>query len=95
MSLEEMNNITIGFSGSGTGCAGVSGGVPRLGLPGLCLHDGPAGVRNTDGVDGFAAGVSIAASFNSSLAHERGLYMGKEFKAKGVNVALGPVRTLG
>lgn len=91
MSLEEMNNITIGFSGSQTGCAGISGGVPRLGFPGFCLHDGPAGVRNVDGVNGYSAGIHIGASFNSSLAHQRGLFMGAEFKKKGVNVALGPV----
>lgn len=93
MSLEEMNNITIGFS-SHTGCAGVSGGVPRLSFLGFCLHDGPAGVRDTDGVNGYPAGISIAASFNASLAYERGLYMGAEFRKKGVNVALGPVSRL-
>ena len=47
MSLEEMNNVTYGISDSDTGCVGVSGGVPRLGFPGLCLHDAGNGVRNT------------------------------------------------
>ena len=91
MSLEEMNNITYGISDPRTGCVGVSGGVPRLGFPGLCLHDAGNGVRNTDGVNAYASGVHIGASWNASLAYERAQYMGAEFKKKGVNVALGPV----
>ena len=91
MTPKEMNNVTYGISGHGTGCVGVSGGVPRLGFPGLCLHDAGNGVRNTDGVNGYASGLSIGASFNASLALERGRFMGAEFKKKGVNVALGPV----
>ena len=91
MSLEEMNNITYGISDPRTGCVGVSGGVPRLGFPGLCLHDAGNGVRNTDGVNAYASGVHIGASWNASLAYERAQYMGTEFKKKGVNVALGPV----
>ena len=91
MTLEEMNNITYGISDHGTGCVGVSGGVPRLGFPGLCLHDAGNGVRNTDGVNAYASGLHIGASWNSTLAYERSLFMGAEFKKKGVNVALGPV----
>ncbi|KAK5112897.1 hypothetical protein LTR62_003719 [Meristemomyces frigidus] len=91
MSLEEMNNVTLGVPDPSNGCVGVSGGAPRLGFPGLCLHDAGNGVRNTDGVSGFASGLHIGASWNATLAYERALYMGAEFKRKGVNVALGPV----
>lgn len=49
------------------------------------------GVRGTDGASGFASGLSIGASWNRSLAHERASFLGAEFKAKGANVALGPV----
>lgn len=91
MSLEEMNNVTLGVTDGSNGCVGVSGGAPRHGFPGLCLHDAGNGVRNTDGVSGFASGLSIGASWNHSLALERARYMGAEFKRKGVNVALGPV----
>jgi beta-glucosidase len=91
MTLEEMNNITYGISNHHTGCVGVSGGVPRLGFPGFCLHDAGNGVRNTDGVNGYASGLSVGASWNASLAYERARFMGAEFKRKGVNVAIGPV----
>ena len=91
MTLEEMNNVTLGISDHETGCVGVSGGAPRLGFPGFCLHDAGNGVRNTDGVNAYAAGLHIGASWNSSLALERARFMGAEFKKKGVNVALGPV----
>lgn len=91
MTLEEMNNVTLGIPDHGTGCVGVSGGVPRLGFPGLCLHDAGNGVRNTDGVNGYASGLHVGASWNSTLAYERAKYMGAEFRYKGVNVALGPV----
>lgn len=91
MTLQEMNNLTYGFTDSATGCVGVSGGVHRLGFPGFCLQDAGNGVRNTDGVNSYASGVSIGASWNTSLAYQRARFMGAEFKKKGVNVALGPV----
>ncbi|KAK0257767.1 hypothetical protein LTR57_002139 [Friedmanniomyces endolithicus] len=82
----EKNNITYGQA-STTGCSGLSGTVPRLGFPGLCLADSGNGVRATDGVNGYPPG----ASWNEDLAYQRALYMGEEFKNKGVSVALGPV----
>ena len=91
MTLEEMNNITYGIPDHGTGCVGVSGGVPRLSFPGLCLHDAGNGVRNADGVNAYASGLHVGASWNSTLAYERAKFMGAEFKKKGFNVALGPV----
>lgn len=91
MTLEEMNNVTLGFQDSSTGCVGISGSVPRLGFPGFCLQDAGNGVRDTDGVNAYASGVSVGASWNASLAYQRAQYMGAEFKRKGVNVALGPV----
>jgi len=91
MSLEEMNNLTNGFSTTANGCSGISGGVPRLGFDGFCLQDAGNGVRGTDGVSSYASGISVGASWNATLAHERAKYMGAEFKTKGANVALGPV----
>lgn len=91
MTLEEMNNVTIGFVNGDNGCVGKSGSVPRLKFPGLCLHDAGNGLRETDGVSAYASGISIGASWNATLAHQRAQFMGREFKAKGVQVALGPV----
>ena len=91
MTLEEMNNVTIGITTSKTGCVGVSGSAPRVGFPGFCLQDAGNGVRDTDGVNAYASGLHVGASWNTSLAFERATYMGAEFKRKSVSIALGPV----
>ncbi|KAF2769308.1 putative beta-glucosidase [Teratosphaeria nubilosa] len=91
MSLEEMNNVTLGVTDTSTGCVGVSGGAMSIGYPGMCLHDAGNGVRNTDGVNAYASGIHIGASWNATLAYGRAQFMGREFKGKGINVALGPV----
>lgn len=39
----------------------------------------------------FPAGVNAAATWNQDLIYGRALAMGKEFKGKGVNIALSPV----
>lgn len=88
---KDMNNLTIGYGTANTGCVGVSGSANKIGFPGLCLHDAGNGVRDTDGVNSYASGISAGASWNVTLAKERAVFMGAEFKKKGVNVALGPV----
>lgn len=73
-----------GISGTSgiNGCSGNSGSVPRLGFPGFCLSDGPAGVKS-DLVNGYPAGVSMGASWNRELVHQRGVFKGAEFARKG------------
>ncbi|KAE9403455.1 family 3 glycoside hydrolase [Gymnopus androsaceus JB14] len=62
--------------------------------PGLCLNDGPLGVRLADYITAFPPGINTASTFNRSLIRTRGLFMGTEFKGKGVNVALGPMMNM-
>jgi beta-glucosidase len=90
MSLTEIAGITLGNSTT-HGCSGFSGSVGRLGFPGICLQDAENGVRTGNLVNGYASQLSIGASWNRSLAYERALYLGKEFKGKSINVLLGPV----
>ncbi|RYP70442.1 hypothetical protein DL771_005483 [Monosporascus sp. 5C6A] len=90
MTLEEKVNITRGFKSSDNVCAGNSGSVPRLQWPGMCLHDAGNGVRATDMVNAYASGIHVGASWDRNLTYQRGYFMGKEFKNKGVNVPLGP-----
>jgi beta-glucosidase len=73
------------------GCSGVTGSVPRLNWPGLCLADAGNGLRNTDFVNAWPSGFQVGASWNRDLTYQRRLHMGGEFKTKGVHVALGPV----
>ena len=42
-------------------------------------------------VNGYPSALHVGASWNRNLTYDRGFYMGAEFKAKGVSVALGPV----
>ncbi|KAI1161012.1 family 3 glycoside hydrolase [Nemania serpens] len=90
MTLEERANITRGVAVPDNICAGNTGTVPRLDWPGLCLHDAGNGLRSTDLVTSFPSALHVGASWDRNLTYQRGLYMGKEFKAKGVNVLLGP-----
>ncbi|KID77552.1 Beta-glucosidase cel3A [Metarhizium brunneum] len=90
MSLGEKVNITRGFADPSNTCAGNTGSVPRLNWHGLCLMDAGNGVRATDMVSAWASGLHVGASWDRNLTYERGLWMAREFKAKGVNIALGP-----
>ncbi|KAL7787358.1 glycoside hydrolase family 3 protein [Trichoderma afarasin] len=89
MTIEERANITRGYRSDNV-CAGNTGSVPRLGWPGMCVHDAGNGVRATDMVNSYPSGIHVGASWDRNLTYERGFYMGKEFKVKGVNVPLGP-----
>jgi beta-glucosidase len=63
--------------------------VPRLGLPGLHMTDGPAGVRD-EGATAWPVGIALAASFDPELAGEVAAAMARETKSYGRNVLLGP-----
>ncbi|KAI0138599.1 glycoside hydrolase family 3 protein [Hypoxylon sp. NC0597] len=90
MTLDEKVNITRGFTVSDNVCAGNTGTVPRLGWPGMCLHDAGNGVRATDLVNSYPSALHVGASWDRNLTYERAVYIGLEFKAKGINVVLGP-----
>ncbi|CAJ2507434.1 Uu.00g086200.m01.CDS01 [Anthostomella pinea] len=85
MTLAEKVNITAGP------CVGNTGSVPRLGFPQLCLQDGPLGVRTTDNITAFPAGITTGATWDKDLIYQRGVAIGKEFRGKGANFYLGPV----
>ncbi|KAI1497586.1 glycoside hydrolase family 3 protein [Biscogniauxia marginata] len=93
MTLAEKVNITAGTGLFMVGlrrCVGNTGSAPRLGFPQLCLQDGPLGVRTTDNITAFPAGITTGATFNKDLMYQRGVAMGKEFRGKGANFYLGP-----
>lgn len=72
-------------------CVGNAGSIPRLGMRGLCMQDGPLGLRLSDYNSAFPGGITAGASWSRTLWHERGLLMGTEANEKGVDVLLGPV----
>ncbi|KAI8138617.1 glycoside hydrolase superfamily [Fennellomyces sp. T-0311] len=91
MSLEQKVNITTGTKWRRTKCVGntyaVEGGPE---FPSLCLQDGPLGIRFADNVTAGVAGITAASSWDKKAIRDRGMYMGKEFRNKGIHVQLGP-----
>ena len=65
--------------------------IPSLCIPAVGLEDGPAGVADgLTGVTQLPAGVSLAATFDPSLAHQYGQVIGAEEYGKGASANLGP-----
>lgn len=89
-SVEEKSRLCTGVGWSFGRCVGNIEANPGQNFSGLCLQDSPLGVRFADRVSAFPAGVNVASTFDKDLMYARGYAMGSEFKAKGVNVALGP-----
>ncbi|KAJ7208937.1 glycoside hydrolase family 3 protein [Mycena pura] len=94
LTLAEKIGLVRGVGQSGSRCVGNVSPVPRLGIPGLCLNDGPAGVRPAKHVTGFPPGIAVAATFSRRLMRARGVALGEEFRGKGINMHLGPAMDL-
>ncbi len=97
MTLEEKVNM-IHASGTFT-----SGGVPRLGIPELRMSDGPCGVRmelkrenwdqlnwSNDNGTYLPAETAVSATWDTALAHQFGIVLGQESKARGKHIQLAP-----
>ena len=72
------------------GQAGYIAGVPRLGIPGLRLADGPPGVLTRHPSQAETATMGVAATFDTHLAEQNGVVIGREARALGIDVALQP-----
>ncbi|SAM69052.1 probable beta-glucosidase [Ustilago bromivora] len=86
--------LTTGSGWQRGPCVGNISPIPRVGFPGLCLMDGPAGVRGIDRVTSFPDAITAAATFDRDLFYKRAYAMGQEFKTKGANIWLGPMMNL-
>jgi beta-glucosidase len=62
----------------------------RLKLPALKMADGPLGVRNYGPSTAYAAGIALAASWDTALANRIGALIGRDARARGVHFLLGP-----
>ena len=80
-----------------------SGGVDRLGIPGIVTSDGPMGVReefmsdrwipagnNDDRVSYLPSNSALASTWNPSRAYEMGKVLGAEARGRGKDVILAP-----
>ena len=96
---------TIGMTKPG-GIPGAVGAIvptPRLGIPSVHLSDGPAGLRiepsrendyKTYYCTAFPIATLLASSWNETLVYEVGNAMGREAKAYGIDVILGPAANI-
>lgn len=79
---------------NGTGvsaCIGHITGNTSLGIPAICMGDGPAGVGNSlNNVTAFPAPVLYAATWNTTKLYLFGQALGQEHKSKARNVVLSP-----
>jgi beta-glucosidase len=65
--------------------------IPSLCVPAIGEEDGPLGVGDgLTGVTQMPSAVSVAASFDTSLAYRYGQVVGSEERAKGAMIDLGP-----
>ncbi len=63
---------------------------PSIGFPRLKMSDGPMGVRTWGPSTAYAAGIGLAASWDTALAEKTGVGLGEDARARGVNFLLGP-----
>ncbi len=72
------------------GCSGFEvGGIERLNIPKTKMTDGPQGVRGPTSTY-FPTGIAMAASWNVDLMEKTGAALGRETRAAGCGVLLGP-----
>lgn len=64
--------------------------IERLGIPEIRMADGPQGVRNNSESTLYASGVAASATWNPELVHEMGVALGKDARARGIHILLGP-----
>ena len=63
----------------------------KVNFKGMCLQDGPAGVRFSRGTSiSWQANLNLASTFNKTLLYEVGKAQGEENKEKGINTFLSP-----
>ncbi|ORX77163.1 beta-glucosidase [Anaeromyces robustus] len=88
---EEKISLVTGRENMTGVCVGSIDPIERKGFAGLCMQDGPAGVRNARGTaTSWQASINTAATFDRDLLYKVGAAQGKEFRDRGINYALGP-----
>ena len=84
LSLEQKIELIGGVDGMFTRA------IPAINLPRLKMSDGPMGVRTWGPTTGYAAGIGLAASWDTELAKRVGTSLGRDARSRGVSFLLGP-----
>lgn len=64
--------------------------IERLGWPEIVMADGPLGVRNYGQSTAYPATIALASSWNPDLAHDFGVALARDSRARGVHILLAP-----
>lgn len=84
MTLEEKIDYIGGYKGF------YIRGIERLGVPEIKLTDGPVGTHKDGRSTAYPAGVLTASTWNKGLIYELGKQLGRDSRARGVHILLGP-----
>ena len=95
LSFDEKVSLMIGAdnmrNANNGGCVGTISAINKVNFKGMCLQDGPAGVRYAKGTGiSWQANLNVAATFNKDLMYDVGKAQGEENKEKGINTFLSP-----
>jgi len=86
LTQEEKISLLAGDSADGMSTLAIR----RLGIPKLVMADGPQGIRAHGPACSFPSGIALAATWDQKLAYEYGSAIGREAKARGIHIQLGP-----
>jgi beta-glucosidase len=64
--------------------------IERLGIPAIKMSDGPMGSRNDGPTTCYPAGIALAATWDREMAQKIGVGLGRDCRARGVNILLAP-----
>jgi len=64
--------------------------IPALRIPLIKMSDGPVGVRNYGNTTAYPAGILTASTWNRDVIYRIGEALGRDARARGVNVLLAP-----
>ena len=64
--------------------------IPRLGIEPVEMSDGSQGIRGVEPSTAYPAGLMLAASWDKKLAEEEGRHLGRDARARGIGILLGP-----
>ena len=86
LTLDEKIKLLCGDSFDGMSTIAID----RLGIPKLVMSDGPQGIRAHGPACSFPSGIALAATWDTGLAYQYGAALGREAKARGIQMLLGP-----
>ncbi|MBV9850744.1 MAG: glycoside hydrolase family 3 C-terminal domain-containing protein [Armatimonadetes bacterium] len=91
MTLEEKIDMLSGVGyGAASDTTGSTHALPRLGIPGFRMTDGPVGAHVPPPSTAYAAGIGLAATWDTALARRVGVQLGRDTRSRGQHFLLGP-----